>query len=338
MFEVLNSNSSVNRMYSLNVPVQITYEYISGGEPTDYLNAITLSEEGSYLCREDALSHNLAAQHIPAHCHDYYEMMIVLEGSVSQIIEDNDYNYEAGSICLLNRNLRHKEHFHGQARLLFLGFSVDYLKQLFDRASASAFREEAAFLDTTLVRFIRHDMQHAGAKAYLDFIPTIQRKNPNQRLHDLSEQLITTFMQPTFGAAALVDGLLSAILAHTADPKNYHCTTVGLVTGGDYLIFMHIEHLLEESGGRLSRAELSQILNYSGDYINRIVKKYSGLSLHEYNLKFALRRAAQLLIHTNDSATQILHDLGFSNRTYFYKMFQMQYGMTPKEYRSQGKV
>ncbi len=335
IFHVLNSDSSINRMYSLDTPYQVTYEFISGSTDEDYLNAITLSEQGSYFCRENAAMHNDSELQIPPHSHDYYEFVVVLEGSVIQSIEGNTYTYDAGSICFLSRNLSHRERFTGSARVLFLGLSVPYLKDLFQRAKHNSFSEENPFFQTPLARFVRHDMQHSGEKAYLDFMPTMKRKNPYKKLHNLSEQLIDALMQPFFGTSFLVDGLIAALLAYIADPANYHCTSVELETSGDYLLYMRITHLLEEADGLMSRSQLSDALNYSGDYISRIVKKYSGLTLHEYTLKYTLRKAADMLIHSDESVSVVLHDLGFANRTYFYKVFQRQYGMTPREFRLQ---
>ncbi len=336
VFQVLNADSPSSRMYSLNTPFQITYEFISGNTSEDYMNAVTLSEKGSYFCREQADLHNENYYRIPSHSHDYYEMMIVLEGSVIVAIEDNIYTYDAGSVCFLNRNLSHKEQFQGSCRLLFLGFSVTYLNNLFDKVKKNGYSQETAFMDTRLARFIRHDMQHSGEKVHLDFLPTRRLNSSAQMIHEQTEQLMKILLKPEFGASFLVDGLICSIFSVLANAENYHCTTVELAAEGDHLLFMRIGHLLEESDGRMTRTDLSEALHYSGDYISRIVKKYSGLTLHEYSLKFLLRKAAYLLIHTKDPITAILNDLGFSNRTYFYKVFQQQYGMTPKEYRKQG--
>jgi AraC-like DNA-binding protein len=83
----------------------------------------------------------------------------------------------------------------------------------------------------------------------------------------------------------------------------------------------------------MSRVELEQQLNYSGDYLNRIVNKYSGMCLFDYGMNFCLKKAAQYLIETNESINTIATRLNFSNRTHFYNLFKGKYGVTPKEYR-----
>lgn len=77
---------------------------------------------------------------------------------------------------------------------------------------------------------------------------------------------------------------------------------------------------------------LEHHLNYSGDYLNRIVNKYSGLCLYDYGMTFCLKKAVQYLTETNESIGSIATKLQFKNRTHFYTLFKQKYGVTPKEY------
>ncbi len=332
-FSILNAQSSIGKLYSIQVPFQITYEVVSGTDNEDYLNVFTLSENGTSFYRESVRQHNDSYMHTAPHFHDYYEMMIVLEGSLAQNIEGNVYNYEAGSVCFLNRSLLHKEQFHQRARLLFIGFSVSYLEQLFDSAAHSRFPAEKEILKSPIYQLYLKDLQNSGEKIYLDFIPTIRQTNPTKRMHDLSQSLMDCLLNPAFGVSHLADGFMCSILSWLSIPENYHCSRVESSMNGDFLLFMHITHLIEESEGRMTRAALSQRLCYSGDYLNRIIKKHTGLTLHEYNMNFTMKKAADLLAETDLSVSEIMQQLSFTNRTYFYHTFENLYGMTPREFR-----
>lgn len=67
----------------------------------------------------------------------------------------------------------------------------------------------------------------------------------------------------------------------------------------DFILFSHICHLLEDTDGRISRSELEQILNYSGNYLNTIVKKYTHKCLFDYGQTFCMKKAATLLKRNN---------------------------------------
>lgn len=319
-------------LYSINTPFQITYETCSGTGQDDFLNITTLSEKGSFFTQEMVPVHNYMFRHAYGHYHDYYEFLIVLEGCVRQEIEEHDYIYPAGTCCLINRNIRHKETFLEKSRVLFLGFSSSYCKHLFDTCERSFFPVEREIKNSTLYQFIEQDQAHPDAKRYLDFIPALKNAHVHSALHELTETLLYSMLYPQFGSTLQVEACFCRMLQELAADR-FHCTPVDLADKSDRLLFSRIEHLLEENNGRLSRQELSEKLNYSGDYINRIVNKYAGVCLHDFAMQFCLKQAAHLLHATNLSIAEIALELGFSNRTYFYRLFKEAYGVTPREYR-----
>lgn len=332
-FDILNTESSIGYLYKLNSPFQITYEYCSGSGPDEYLNILSLSENGSAFNQESIELHNYLYNHKAPHYHNHYEFLIVLEGSLYQHIEGKDYLYPEGYACLLNRNLYHKETFNQATKVLFLGFSEDFIINLLNTEHAAYFTEEMQIRNTYLYNFIADDLNNPGRKAYLDFIPTLHNAMPLGNLHQFADTLINHMMFPQFGSTYMIKGLLCSILQHISDPHMYHCTCAELDNSSDYLLFSRVEHLLEENDGRISRAELSSKLNYSSDYLNRITNKYTGMCLHDYGMKFCMKKAARYLSSTDESISAIMAKLSFSNRTYFYKLFKEQYGATPKEYR-----
>ena len=336
-FDILNTSSDINMLYKLKTSFQVTYEYCSGTGEDDFLNVLSLSPNGPSYTKEPIGLHNYIYHHMAPHFHDYYEFLIVLEGALYQQIEGKEYLYPEGSCCLINRNLRHKEIFDQASKILFLGFSAEYMTELLQSDEAGDEQNSTHIRDTALSRFILEDIQSPGRKAYLDFIPNYQNKRSLRTLHRLSEALIDTMMFPKFGSSHITKGLLCYILQYLSSQEDYHCSLIELNSDRDYLLFARVEHLLEENDGRISREELSKLLNYSGDYLNRIVKKYTGMSLHEYGMKICMKKAASQLTKTNRSISEIASDLQFTNRTYFYKLFTAEYGMTPKEYRIQNK-
>lgn len=90
---------------------------------------------------------------------------------------------------------------------------------------------------------------------------------------------------------------------------------------------------MEDMDGRITRSELERMLNYSGNYINSIVKKYTGLCLSDYSQMFYIKKAAHMLCTSTLSITEIMEKLHFTNTTHFYKCFKKHYQMTPKQYR-----
>lgn len=75
-----------------------------------------------------------------------------------------------------------------------------------------------------------------------------------------------------------------------------------------------------------------------GNYVTRIVKKNTGMSLLDYGKIFLLEHARQLLINTNLSVQEIVEKLGYSNRYYFNRIFIERYQVTPSEFRKLNRM
>lgn len=58
----------------------------------------------------------------------------------------------------------------------------------------------------------------------------------------------------------------------------------------------------------------------------------------EYLLEYRLSMAAVLLANTDLAMTDISYTCGFTNPSYFGKLFREQCGMTPKKYREQSRM
>lgn len=331
--KVQNGESDFSRFYHMNVPFQLTLEYCDGSEPEDYVNTVTLSFEKAVLYQETLSQKNYSYTKNAPHFHDFFEFVIVLDGNIVQKIEGQDYLYPAGSCCLINRNLRHMERYFSKCQVLFIGLSPDFVTELFSCAQTSFFPGEKKIYDSDLYHFITTDLKNPGERAYLDFIPAYQNHLPAAHMHSMTETMIRILLYPEFGASYQIFGLLCAFLSDLSLPKHYHCTYIRLDTNSDFLLFSRITRLFEESDGRMTRTELEQLLHYSGDYLNRIVNKFTDMCLYDYGMTFCLKKAAQYLTETSESISAIAVRLKFTNRTHFYALFKEKYGVTPKEYR-----
>jgi hypothetical protein len=88
---VQNITSDFGRLFHMDVPFQITFEYSNGHDLDDYVNIITLSPERSIMYQETLSTKNFVGSKDAPHYHDYYEFVIVLEGTIVQIIEGKEY-------------------------------------------------------------------------------------------------------------------------------------------------------------------------------------------------------------------------------------------------------
>lgn len=332
-FQIFNYNSDVDSFYRMDAPYQISVEHCSGMSATDVLMITNVTEEKA-VDRNVPMHQYLAFNSSRAlHHHEFFELMVVLEGEVINRIEEEEYRYSAGTCCLLNRNVRHAEVFCQEATLFFIDLTPEFVIELLEFYKRARFAGEMSELNDVVLRFMQKDLLHPGEKNYLFFLPLVQSNAFSEQLKQLSEQLLQTARNPVFGTSYLVRGFICSLIQFVSCESKYHITKINLESPGDFLLFLQISHLLEESNGRMSRQEIAKTCSYSGTHINRVVKKYSGMSVFDYGMTFCMKKAAMLLTQTDMTIDDIMRSLGFSNATHFYQQFKKQYRETPAKYR-----
>lgn len=74
-------------------------------------------------------------------------------------------------------------------------------------------------------------------------------------------------------------------------------------------------------------------LGLSSAYFSRIFHKYTGKTPQRYIVDFRLDKAAELLICTQLTPSEIAHEVGYFDTTNFSRMFSRKYGIPPSKYR-----
>lgn len=64
----------------------------------------------------------------------------------------------------------------------------------------------------------------------------------------------------------------------------------------------------------------------------RKISALTGMSVNEMIRKLRLQKAAQLLGQEWGAVSQVAYEVGFSNLSYFSKVFKEEFGVLPSEY------
>jgi AraC-like DNA-binding protein len=139
----------------------------------------------------------------------------------------------------------------------------------------------------------------------------------------------------SIGLSSRVVGLILAAIAGEAGIQ----PTQNDADGG---LFHRVLPALEQLGRHPSDppglGTAAAICNMSPDYFGRNFKHLFGSSFAAYSLSFRLRLAAQSLLTTRQSVSEIAYAFGFPNISHFSFRFREQFGMTPRQYRNEALV
>jgi AraC-like DNA-binding protein len=77
---------------------------------------------------------------------------------------------------------------------------------------------------------------------------------------------------------------------------------------------------------------LAEEIGLSRSQLLRKVTALTGSSVNELIRTFRLQKAAQLLARKWVPVTQVAYEVGYSNLSYFSKVFKEEFGVLPSEY------
>lgn len=80
-------------------------------------------------------------------------------------------------------------------------------------------------------------------------------------------------------------------------------------------------------------AEVAEKYGYNEDYLMKLFKKQTGMTIIEYLYSYRITRVYQELINTKKSVNDIFSENGCSNHRVAMRVFKEIYGCTPKEKR-----
>lgn len=96
-------------------------------------------------------------------------------------------------------------------------------------------------------------------------------------------------------------------------------------------------YIRENVSDEISNTEIGAIFGYHPFYVSRMLKERKGMTLRQYIIAYRLKCAKRLLELSDKSAAEIAEECGFTDASYFAKIFKSTFGLTPKEYRNSFK-
>lgn len=291
--------------------------YFSG--PDDVIDSVKLLEAGRLI---DIRPHTRFV-HFPEHRHNYIEMVYLVSGQMTNIINGTDrVVLEPGDLLLMNQHAT-QEILPSNENDLAVNFII--LPEFFERPLFML--EEEDLLRDFFIRILTnqdslYDYLHIHTKG----IPTVE---------NLLENLIGTLIDHQPGMNTINQttmGLLLMNLSRFAD--NVGSSARSSEAQNTILsVLRYVDR--EYRDGTLET--IAGELGYTTYHLSRLLKEHTGQNFKELLQKRKLQQAVYLLENTTLSADRIMEEIGYENSSYFYKIFRARYGCSPKEYRKKNK-
>ena len=298
------------------------------GQNTTKSKMIWVLDE-AFLEREFGPSNILINAHIPSfnrnprpHKHDFFELVYLHRGCMTNTVDGNILRLNQGDFCLMNPHAVHMPVTDGDQPL---ALNIMLKKQLFDRVFLGMNLDNELFANF-FVDFLFFKKQKQN---YLLFSSRFQN---TQIVSQYLLQILREYYDTALYHQRVIESMLSCLFVELArsyqrelDQASAEENSRGGVT--------EIIAYLAENFRTASLQSTAQRFHYHPKYIPTLLKKHFGKSFTEIIQCFKLNHACQLLRQTDLSVSEIIEESGYSNRSYFYRVFQQQLGVHPLDFR-----
>ena len=240
------------------------------------------------------------------HFHRNIEMLFIIEGHVTVVIEENEYVLHSEEILLINSNKMHYIYVNGDALVCRINISYEMMTDLLD-------------------------------EEYISFwCAQIPSDTPNYReLYDIFHQIIFLKMnddkKDAFRFMELYGRLINCLV------RNYKITVAEGGAGKSITDSARIQEILTYINNNyqepISLVSLSDSMFVSVSTVSRIFKKITGVKFPDYVNQVRMHYAVDDLLNSNKSITEIAIDNGFSSPSSFNRVFKELYRTTPSQYK-----
>lgn len=254
--------------------------------------------------------------HFPEHSHDYVEAIYMCSGETTHIINGNKIKLSIGELLFLGQTAM-QEILPAKENDIAVNFII--LPQFFDKTLEMLGEEE-----TPLQKFITDCLgKTTDTKGYLHF--KVADVLPVQNL---------------------IENLLWTIINNTTNKRNINQTTMGLLfmqllnctdrlsypkkkESFPFRVFSYTETNYKHG----SLSELAEIMHYDLFWLSKEIKSKTGFTYTDLVQEKRLSQSAFLIRTTKMKIIDIANAVGYTNISYFHRLFNNKYGVSPKKYR-----
>ncbi|MDR2477378.1 MAG: helix-turn-helix transcriptional regulator [Treponema sp.] len=144
----------------------------------------------------------------------------------------------------------------------------------------------------------------------------------------LFEKIIAELWQPHSGTTHLIIGYVEWILGLLLAEYQAEVQWNDRNAAGRAL-FKEVRAYLEKQYLNATVDDLIEHFGHNRYYFNRLIKKYTDMTYSTFLQDIKLEKAEFLLKTTGFTVEEIAHQTGYENLTYFYRIFQKKFSMTP---------
>lgn len=261
------------------------------------------------------------------HKHEFFEIILVLNGQCQNEVEGTMLTLSVGDICFLAPNVPHRIIVNSHEGLVY---NILIRTSTFQETFAHIYGSDDIISDFFTRNLYRYKQ---GTSPYI-----ICKTDKEEVYQDLLYKMIEEEQNPGKFSNRYMNNLFQTFILEILRQHEYHFT-IGEAT--DNIEFESITAILKYIQGNynhLNLSETARFFHYSEAHLSRLIKKFTGQNFSGIIQTIKIQKALKLLLETNKSIAEIVEEIGYSDNSHFYKIFKQHYGMTPIQYKAMKNI
>lgn len=253
------------------------------------------------------------------HTHDGIEIVYIIAGQGEPFINDNVIRTQRGSLIMMDYNCVHSFKMWETMKYYNILFKASFLDKDLER-------------NASLKELLKTNYEYALTDKFLHIKFNAET---SQKVEDLFFEILEECKKRE-------DRYQEIVRCHIDEIFNLMLRNMSMQNNDDDDLFFleAINYIRENCDKALQLDDVAKKFNYNSRYFSNKLKEYCGLSFKQLLIRNRLSNVIYYLFQTQDSIDVIIQKCGFTNKTYFYEVFEKTYGIKPKfirEYRNNYK-
>ncbi|GAA4844009.1 AraC family transcriptional regulator [Algivirga pacifica] len=277
----------------------------------DNFNRASSSKKASYQVEVFDANRHFKVQY--PHRHDFFEVLFLTQGTGNHIIDDKVYAITPPCIFFLSPGQAHKLELSKDIKGYIFLFTSEFY--LLHKTNKNKLLELPFFFN----------VQHENAPLL------ISSPNDLSFIQMLFEKGCEQIKQGT-DEIEIMNSLLDLLLNYCN--HIYPREMKEIASSKGQLLVRKFRQLIEEMyHTNAGIQQYADALNITPNHLTQTVRQVTGRTSSDLIKDKMLLEIKRLLIHTDLTATEIAHQLNYSDQSYFTKFFKKATGVTPTEFR-----
>lgn len=265
------------------------------------------------------LEHLLRYVDIFAHCHDFFELVCVLEGSCVHTVDRQDFTLLAGDLSIVPPQLFHHLKASGDCVCITIKIRISTFENTFSSLLKGQSLLSAYFCRNLYMPKSRSALTfHCGPDLFLQNLLLYMYAQQKER-HAYWDNLI--------------EGSLTVLFFHLLQNHQETLEFSRTITKYDQRIAGILDYLAAHYPTATLK-DTAKAFYLSPAYLSASIRRATGQTFSQLLRSFRLKRAAELLTQTNYKLEKICEEIGYQDTTQFIRYFKEAYHCTPHTYRT----